>query len=232
MALHLLNIVRQKVTYLVEVMNEKGETKQEWLDEETIKFINPDFTFPVAVPVQNDTSVQDDLKCTLCSRQFKRRDHLKDHVKRHLEKNQDQYNCPVCPSKFGYRSNWTQHMKRSHKWAPKKCKDEIEKAKVVNLESDEDEIHVEHSQAHNTDFEEDAPIPARGKRSRKRKSTSSGNSNIEGTEESVQTVDYKRVGRKRQANCNKNAIQPAQKMQCTERVSSHYIDIIYANQGS
>lgn len=117
MALQLIKIIDQKVTYLVEVQNEKGETKNEWLDEETIKFIALKFASPVT-----ETPEQDDLKCKECGRKFKRRDHLKEHMRKLHTANKESYSCPVCQSEFGYKSNWTQHMKRTHKWSAANAK--------------------------------------------------------------------------------------------------------------
>lgn len=129
----------KKKTYLVEVKNERGDTKNEWMDEEAIKFIDPEFLDRVTAgssgnakgnnTTQSESTIKsklphslsiakltvaahNDLKCKECGRQFKRRDHLKDYIRTQHLIDKDQYKSPICSSTFGYRSNSTQHMLR------------------------------------------------------------------------------------------------------------------------
>lgn len=63
------------------------------------------------------------LKCDICGKDFKRKDHLKDHIKSQHSGKKEKYTCPLCSRKIGYPQNWKIHMVRTHKWS-KKATDE------------------------------------------------------------------------------------------------------------
>lgn len=173
--LKLIKIIDEKTTYLVEIMNAEGEIKNEWMDNDAIKFLNPAFLDRLAAgsskEPKNDAVVVDhnSLQCKECDALFKRRDHLKDHIRSLHAAEKVEYKCPLCPkSKFGYRSNFTQHMVRKHKWTSEHAKNEMEKAKqIVEKPTTHDEK--------NSDHEDDVPLAIRAKQmrenSRKRKAT-------------------------------------------------------------
>lgn len=153
-----IKINAEKKMYLIEMKNSVGETRNEWMDEGMIKFMDPEFLDRFSdehePSVANTVGVKaksaqkkakshedsSDLKCDGCGHVFKRRDHLKEHIRKKHSDDKEEYSCLECDSKFGYRSNWTQHMTRKHKWSAGEAKKRIEEAKSVVPNSEIDDM--------------------------------------------------------------------------------------------
>lgn len=104
-----------------------GEVLAEWLNEQTILFMDSSFLDGHKKPAQPQpesavqvetglvvTSAISSFKCDTCGMSFKRKDHLKSHIiVQHLSE-KPSLQCPLCSSKFGYKANLKQHMKRKH----------------------------------------------------------------------------------------------------------------------
>lgn len=71
--------------------------------------------------------IPDDLVCTECSRQFKRRDHLKDHIKSQHSLEKAWYTCSVCSAGMGFPQNLKIHLKRTHGWKKEEADMEVAK---------------------------------------------------------------------------------------------------------
>lgn len=76
-------------------------------------------------PQKTSSGISTSLVCTECGFQFKRRDHLKDHIRAKHTSDKIEFDCSVCDSKFGYQQNLWIHMKRTHNWT----KEQISQAK-------------------------------------------------------------------------------------------------------
>lgn len=121
--------------YHVEIKNSNGDIKNQWLDADDIKFIDPDFLDRMeAGSSGKSTDLEhkaNDFKCKECKITFKRSENLKQHVSKKHSDNNEKYKCPECTSVFKYRSNWTQHMTRTHQWERQDAHMEIENARIL-----------------------------------------------------------------------------------------------------
>lgn len=140
----IISVIKTKKLYKLKIEVASGEEKEQWLDEAAINLIHPAFFSPRSdvgqIESSNDENALDqnlaensveNLTCKDCHKQFKRRDHLNEHIKNKHSSKKDKFICPECSSNFGYKSNWTQHMKRAHGWAPEKAKANVDGAKIT-----------------------------------------------------------------------------------------------------
>lgn len=139
--LRLNKIKKRKEVFLVEVQNEKAEVRDEWLDEETIKFIDSNFFLrqtnqevnerdeALAAQEVDEFVPPNNLICGECGKKFTRTDNLKIHIQKQHTARTEEYRCPCCLFVTTYRQNWPQHMARKHLWTLKDARKRIKEAR-------------------------------------------------------------------------------------------------------
>lgn len=73
--------------------------------------------------------------CNECGRQFKRKDHLKDHLEKIHSPDKKTYDCSLCSMTTAYPQNWKIHMQRAHKWTEKAATTQLAEIKNEKIES-------------------------------------------------------------------------------------------------